>query len=308
MKLINSKDNRIIKEIRKLKEKKYRDEENLYIVEGVKLVEEAIDNKMKIKKIVLSEDCLGYEVSEDFLQKIYNFCGERSNEIEKEEEKEIKEENKKEKIKKENKNGNEKEKEEKNLENKIDLILTNASIFSTISDVKTPQGVLAIIEKNTYNFKVIDFNQDLILALDGVQDPGNLGTILRTADSCGLNQIIISDDTADPYNPKVVRSTMGAIYRVKIIRVENLKETLQKIKEKDFQIMVTTLDSKDSIYNTSLDKKVLVMGNEANGVSKEVIDISDNKVIIPMLGKTESLNVSVATAVVLYERTRRKLE
>ena len=101
---------------------------------------------------------------------------------------------------------------------------------------------------------------------------------------------------------------MGAIYRVKIIRVENLKETLQKIKEKDFQIMVTTLDSKESIYDASFDKKVLVMGNEANGVSKEVIDISDNKVIIPMLGKTESLNVSVATAVVLYERTRRKLK
>ena len=302
MKLINSKDNRIIKEIRKLKEKKYRDEENLYIVEGVKLVEEAIDNKMKIKKIVLSEDCLGYEVSEDLLQKIYNFCGDRSNEIEREEikEKTDKTNNKEKETKK--------EKEEKNLENKIDLILTNASVFSTISDVKTPQGVLAIIEKNTYNFKVIDFNQDFLLALDGVQDPGNLGTILRTADSCGLNQIIISDDTADPYNPKVVRSTMGAIYRVKIIRVENLKETLQKIKEKDFQIMVTTLDSKDSIYNTSLDKKVLVMGNEANGVSKEVIDISDNKVIIPMLGKTESLNVSVATAVVLYERTRRKLK
>lgn len=294
MKLINSKDNRIIKEIKKLKEKKYRDEENLYIVEGVKLVEEAIDNKMKIKKIVLSEDCLGYEVSEDFLQKIYNFCGERSNEIEKEEIKEEKEKTK--------------QKEKNNIDNKIDLILTNANVFSTISDVKTPQGVLAIIEKNTYNFKEIDFNQDFLLALDGVQDPGNLGTILRTADSCGLNQIIISDDTADPYNPKVVRSTMGAIFRVKIIRVENLKESLQKIKEKDFQIMVTTLDSKDSIYDASLDKKVLVMGNEANGVSKEVIDISDNKVIIPMLGKTESLNVSVATAVVLYERTRRKLK
>ena len=94
MKLINSKDNRIIKEIRKLKEKKYRDEENLYIVEGVKLVEEAIDNKMKIKKIVLSEDCLGYEVSEDLLQKIYNFCGKSSNQITK------KKKTKKKKIKK----------------------------------------------------------------------------------------------------------------------------------------------------------------------------------------------------------------
>ena len=141
-----------------------------------------------------------------------------------------------------------------------------------------------------------------------MQDPGNLGTIIRTADSANLNQIIISKTSADPYNPKVVRSTMGAIFRVNIIETENIVEELKKAQENGFKVMVTALDSSESIYKTEFNKKVIVIGNEANGVSKEVQIIADEKVKIPMLGKTESLNASVAAGIMIYEYVRRKIK
>lgn len=138
-------------------------------------------------------------------------------------------------------------------------------------------------------------------------DPGNLGTILRTIDSVGLNQIIISKETADAYNPKVVRSTMGAIFRVKVIVAENLEKTLKEIKKHKFKVVATSLQTEESIYDVKFSKTAIVIGNEANGVSNEILEIADTKVKIPMLGKTESLNASVATSVILYEYVRQKI-
>ena len=261
MKVISSKDNEIIKKIKSLKEKKYRDIENCYIIEGIKLVKEAIAENAKIKQIVVCEDCINDgEIDTDTLYEIAKF----------------------------------------------DVVYVTEKVFKTITDVKTPQGIIAVIEKNNINSK-IDYNQDIIIALDGVQDPGNLGTILRTVDSANLKQIILSKESADSYNPKVVRSTMGAIFRVNIIEADSLKDMLQEAKKNDFKVMVTSLDTKNSIYDVDYSKKVIVIGNEANGVSKEVQAIADEKVKIPMLGKTESLNASVAAGIMIYEYVRKKL-
>lgn len=261
MKVISSKDNEIIKKIKSLKEKKYRDIENCYIIEGIKLVKEAIVENAKIKQIVVCEDCINDgEIDTDTLYEIAKF----------------------------------------------DVVYVTEKVFKTITDVKTPQGIIAVIEKNNINSK-IDYSQDIIIALDGVQDPGNLGTILRTVDSANLKQIILSKDSADSYNPKVVRSTMGAIFRVNIIEEDSLKDMLQEAKKNNFKVMVTSLDTKNSIYDVDYSKKVIVIGNEANGVSKEVQVIADEKVKIPMLGKTESLNASVAAGIIIYEYVRKKL-
>lgn len=121
----------------------------------------------------------------------------------------------------------------------------------------------------------------------------------------GLNQVIVSKETADAYNPKVVRSTMGAIYRVNVIESDNLTDTLKNMKKHKFKVAATSLETEKSIYDTEYKKKVIVIGNEANGVSKEILDIADEKIKIPMLGKTESLNASVATGIILYEHVRR---
>lgn len=124
----------------------------------------------------------------------------------------------------------------------------------------------------------------------------------------GLKQIVLSAKTADAYNPKVVRSTMGAIFRVNIIVSLDIVKTLKEMKKHKFKILATSLETQNNIYDIDYNKKVLVIGNEANGVSKEVLELADEKAKIPMLGKTESLNASVATSVILYEYVRRKIK
>ena len=261
MQIISSKDNDFIKHIKKLKDKKYRDESNEYIIEGVKLIEEAVKEKAKIKKIIICEDTTRtYEIPTHVMYEIA----------------------------------------------KYECIYVTDKIFASITQVTNPQGIMAIVEKRDLNAQ-IDYTQDIIVALDDIQDPGNLGTILRTVDSVGLNQIIVSKETADAFNPKVVRSTMGAIFRVKIIEVENLVQAIKEIRKHHFKLMVTSLQTENSIYDIQFNKKIIVIGNEANGVSKEIQDMTDEKVKIPMLGKTESLNASVATGIVLYEYVRQKL-
>ena len=262
MQVITSKENETIKNIKKLKDKKFRDEMGLYIIEGIKMIEEAIEEKASIKKILICEECL---TTGDLEQKIlYEIA-------------------------------------------KYDCIYVNTKVYNFLTDVVAPQGIMAVVEKPSKDTE-IDYSEDIILALDGIQDPGNLGTILRTADSVKLKQIIVTKNTADSYNPKVVRSTMGAILRIKIIETENLAKTLKEAKKNKFKIVATSLDTNESIYDISYNKKVIVIGNEANGVSKEIQELADNRVKIPMLGKTESLNASVATGIMLYEYVRQKLK
>ena len=262
MQIITSKDNKIIKHIKKLADKKYRDQNNCYIVEGIKLVEEAIQEDAEIEKIVICEECTNTsEISKSLMYEIA----------------------------------------------KYNCIYVTEKIFKTISQVMNPQGIMAIIKKSKER-PTIKYDEDIIVALDDIQDPGNLGTILRTVDSIGLKQLIVSKGTADVYNPKVVRSSMGAIFRVEVIEVENLKETIEAMKRNNFELVVTSLQTESSIYDVEYKKKIIVIGNEANGVSKEIQDMADKKIKIPMLGKTESLNASVATAIILYEYIRQKLK
>ncbi len=262
MQVITSKDNEIIKNIKKLKEKKYRDQTGEYIIEGIKLVEEAIIENVKISKIVVCEDCeTDGSIPKDLMYEIA----------------------------------------------KYNCIYVSKKIFESISDVNTPQGILAVIEKYQLEEK-ISYNEDILVVLDGVQDPGNLGTILRTVDSVNLKQIILSPKCADPYNPKVVRSSMGAIFRLNIIESKNIIETLKDIKKNKYKIVATSLETEENIYTLDYNKKAIIIGNEANGVSKEVLEIANEKIKIPMLGKTESLNAAVATGIILYEYVRRKID
>ena len=124
----------------------------------------------------------------------------------------------------------------------------------------------------------------------------------------GLKQIIISDNCGDVYNPKVVRSTMGAIFRINIIKSKDLISTISEIKENDFCIASTDLKANETIYDIEYKKTAIVIGNEANGVSTDVLAVSNKRIKIPMLGKSESLNASIATGVILYEYLRKKIK
>ena len=123
----------------------------------------------------------------------------------------------------------------------------------------------------------------------------------------GLSQVVVSKKTGDIFNPKVVRSTMGAIFRINIIQSDELVATIKEIKKHKFKVIATSLQTNDSIYDIDYKKSAIIIGNEANGVSQEVMETADKKVKIPMLGKTESLNAAVATGVMLYEYVRQKL-
>ena len=123
----------------------------------------------------------------------------------------------------------------------------------------------------------------------------------------GLSQVVVSKKTVDVFNPKVVRSTMGAIFRINIIQSDDLVATIKEIKKHKFKVIATSLQTNDSIYDIDYKKSAIIIGNEANGVSQEVMETADKKVKIPMLGKTESLNAAVATGVMLYEYVRQKL-
>lgn len=258
--VITSKDNETIKHIKKLKEKKYREEYHEFIIEGAKMIEEAINENANIKSIIVCDDCKTQSAIPNEL--MYEIA-------------------------------------------KKNCIYVDQKIFSTITDVINPQGIMAVVEKSDNKLLEIDYTQDVYLILDNIQDPGNIGTILRTADSLDIKQIIVSKGTADVYNLKVVRSTMGAIFRVKVIEVEDLTKVIKEMKKRKIEVCATDLRTDKSIYDIDYNKTAIIIGNEANGVSEKVLEESSTRIKIPMLGKTESLNAAVATSVILYEAYRK---
>lgn len=243
MQVITSKDNEKIKYIKKLKDKKYRDETSKYIIEGIKMLEEAIKEKADIDTIIICEECIKKETLDSkFLYEIAN----------------------------------------------EECIYVTEKIFNTLTDVVNPQGILAIINKPR-KVNEIKYDEDFILILDNIQDPGNMGTILRTLDSINISQVVISKNSADVYNPKVIRSTMGAIFRVNIIESDNLIKTIDEVKKQKYKVLVTSLNTDKNMYDVDLKKVAVVVGNEANGVSEEILKKVDNHIKIPMLRKNRKL-------------------
>ena len=184
--------------------------------------------------------------------------------------------------------------------NEIEFV--SKAVFEYISDTKTPQGIMAVVsKKETINIEL----GETIFALDNVQDPGNLGTIIRTLDCAGINTLMLSKGCADEYNTKVIRSTMGAIFRVNILSNLDLKEELEKLKSEGYNLVVTSLEGATSLFEHEFSgKNVIVIGNESNGVSKGIQELANVRIKIPMVGQTESLNAGVAASLMAYEVLR----
>ncbi len=178
-----------------------------------------------------------------------------------------------------------------------------------ISQLTTPTTMLAVVEQPNNRLSIDKLCHKLVVALDGVQNPGNLGTIIRLADWFGVEEIICSRECADCYNPKVVQATMGAILRVRIHYVDNLSKLLHEAREMGMNIYGTLLDG-NNIYHEKLDNKgIIVMGNEGRGVSDECRNMLTHKLLIPPFPAdcptSESLNVAMATGIILSEFRRR---
>lgn len=196
------------------------------------------------------------------------------------------------------------EKELKKINN-VKRYLVNDAIINKIATTKNPQNILGIVKMLDHNITnlvpIIKENKTKLIMLDDVNDPGNLGTIIRTAAGLGYDGIIMSPNTVDLYNKKVIRSTQGVMFKIPIIKA-NLQEVIKMLKkEKVFCIGTALTNAKDVKHITKKDKFAICLGNEAKGISKEVLDNMDENVKIAMKNDVESLNVSIAAGIIMYE-------
>lgn len=186
--------------------------------------------------------------------------------------------------------------------------VVSENVFKQISDTVTPQGILTVVRQKKYNILDILTKQgkQLYIVLENVQDPGNLGTIMRTAEGAGVSAVIAGKSTVDIYNPKTVRSTMGSIFRVPYIVADSLEEEIELLKRSGVEVYAASLDGTvyydDENYGKST---AFIIGNEANGISGMLEAKADKLVKIPMCGELESLNAAVAAAILMYEARKR---
>jgi TrmH family RNA methyltransferase len=192
----------------------------------------------------------------------------------------------------------------------IDYEIVSDSIFKEVSETKTPQGILGTVKQPKYCLEhIIGADDAFLLLLEDIRDPGNLGTMIRTGEGAGISGIILNSSCVDVYNPKVIRSTMGSIYRVPFYQAEDFGSCLKKIKEKEIVIYAAHLMGKT--YDTEglfRGKCAFLIGNESNGLTERSASMADVRIKIPMAGKVESLNAAVAAAILMYEAARQKGE
>jgi len=254
MREIRSKDNRIFKECQKLSQKKYRDREGLYLIEGENLIGEVPEEDLVY---IICSDRLGWEFDDD--ENVY---------------------------------------------------LMSASLFDKLAQTETSQGILAVVRKPKITAASLQdrLAEDAnVVVLDRLQDPGNIGTIIRTAEGAGYGAVITVKGTGDVFSPKTIRAAAGSVFRMPILQVEDNRELRELADRLGKKLVVTAFDTDKYYFDADLSKgTALVIGNEGNGVSAELMDMADIKVKIPMDGNLESLNASVAAGILMYETKRRR--
>lgn len=256
--MITSTSNPQVKQIVNLQNKaKLRNELELYVVEGTKMVEE------------LPEECC-YKV---FASESYA-------------------------------------KNEKNQEilKKFSAEITPDIVFRHMSNTQTPQGILAVARQQHFTLEDLGKGGP-VLVLESIQDPGNLGTMLRTGEGAGIAGILANRETVDRYNPKVVRSTMGSIYRVPFVVTDDLENGVKTLKNRGFSVFAAHLKGKQNYTSVPYpNHTAFLIGNEGNGLTDRLASLSDEYVRIPMEGKVESLNAAIAATLFLYEWHRQNLQ
>lgn len=180
-------------------------------------------------------------------------------------------------------------------------------VFAKMSDTKAPQGVLAVLAQQKYEREALFGTSPLLLLLENIQDPGNLGTIMRAAEGAGVTGVIMSPDCADIYRPKAVRSTMGSLFRVPFYQAEDFCQEIKFLQSRDIKVYAAYLEGSE-IYD-AMDYRggsAFLIGNEGNGLAKETALAADARIRIPMAGKLESLNAGVSAALLVYEAARQR--
>ncbi|WKY48880.1 RNA methyltransferase [Eubacteriaceae bacterium ES3] len=250
--IITSRQNEQLKLIGKLRQKRVRDELDLFIIEGKKLILEALKSKAVIEKVFLSERLKDTEIIKNLSQAGLN----------------------------------------------SEVVWVKHSLFDSFSEMKNPEGVLALVKK----LKPGANPGKRYIILEDVQDPNNVGTIIRTADAAGFDSIIATLKTADFYNEKVVRGSMGSIFHLNLETTNHINDTITELKKSGVIIIGTALDGKNIFeQTTNFSSFALVLGNESRGMSGDLKAKCEHLYQIPIYGQAESLNVAVAAGIVMYQ-------
>jgi TrmH family RNA methyltransferase len=247
------------KTFQKLLQKKYRQQERKFIVEGVRIVEEALRSGWKIDSVLMTKSAQEREISRTILAAV--------------------------------------------RERKMKLFEVNDREAGMLADTVASQGVLAVVEQRrvgSERFWDQHSDRSLVVALENVSDPGNVGTILRTCDWFGVDGVVLDRTSVEAFNPKVVRASMGAIFRIPVLDDANLMAELRKARTNSFSIVATVVEGGSPLPRTALaPKTVLLFGSEAHGLSQDVINFANGAVTIPSYGQSESLNVAASVAVLV---------
>lgn len=194
------------------------------------------------------------------------------------------------------------------LLDKYDAEIVSDNVFEYMSGTRTPQGILATVHIMDYSAdEMISGEKPLLVVLENIQDPGNLGTIVRTAEGAGASGIIMSEDTVDIYNPKVVRSTMGSLFRIPFVYCADICSTVSALNASGIHTYAAHLAGAEDYCNQDFRQpSAILIGNEGNGLTDRLTALAEKKIKIPMAGRLESLNAAVSTAVILYEAARQR--
>lgn len=292
---ISSPNNPRVKGWRKLEQKRERDREGLYLIEGFHLLEEALLNDAEIESILYSEVMVAehpadWKKIKAALEQYLDRHSDRDTDRDF------------------GQSGSIKKHGVSDVEGGISLeaIVVSESIIKSLADTATPQGIIALVRQPKRTLEAFLIAGEgrpsaHLLLLDSVQDPGNVGTMIRTAEAAGFQGVILGEGSADLYNPKSIRATQGALFQIPILTGVSLPQLLPLLHKAGYHSWVTTLDEAQFYSDLSVPARcALVMGNEGQGVSPTLLAMATQKVKIPMLGATESLNVGVAAGILIY--------
>ncbi len=262
---ISSKDNITIKSIHSLADPKHRKKEHAFLIEGVKVVEEALRDNVGVKMVVAASSLVQHHGK-----------------------------------------GIVKQAERKGIE----VLWISERLMDTLSENKTPQPVMAVVPMKQFSEEALIADQaGMVIVAHRLQDPGNLGTIIRTAEAAGASGIAIAPNTVDPYNSKAVRASMGSILRLPVVPVCDIRAFIKKGRDKGFQTVATVLSGETIHFDVDLTKPtIVILGQEATGLPVNLLDDIDFRVRIPVAATIDSLNVATAAAVILYEAMRQRLQ
>lgn len=243
-----------------LKNKKFRDEENKFLIEGLHLVEECLKSDFKVE-CVIAAPCLTA--------------------------------------------GRQEKENEFQIPSGINKLLASDSDLKKLSETKTPQGIFAVVHKKKFSSSN---NAQLIVCLDRINDPGNLGTIIRACHWYGVDELLISAGSVDVYNQKVIRASQGSIFHVSFFEDVHLKSKLSEFNRMGYEILLTVPDSNSTQRNISPSKKIVVVfGNEANGISPDLVNESYKKISIERFSNCESINAAMSCGIMLDRLKRFKI-